>query len=317
MIASSASANAIGGRNAGKPVAQSAECIFFHESRSMHKPYIQSTRLALGLLVAAVTCSAQAVRVGDGCDHVVDGVFNGSASSTSDATEWSCFTVAKQFFPSVGVAGGAYLYVDQSGPVLNLMYDYTRSKVAAAFFDVFFEVVPDGHAYLVRIPGSGGLQAYERPIGSIAPLDAGGSFDTGAGSGWDPLTAADLALAEFQGAVGFGSSQNEAADHSMAEFQLTINRAKPGSSDRATGIYDPAPAFWSASAKPTGLVDPPISSGIFSLNLDGTTNVTPVLDASGAPVMQGSVVPEPATLAMCLAGLMGIGALRRASKSKV
>ena len=316
MIAISASAKAIGGRNVGKPVAQSAEYIFFHESLSMHKPYVQSTRLALGLLVAAVTCSAQAFAE-LGCDHVVDGVFNGSASSTSDASEWSCSTVAKHFFPSVGVAGGAYLYVDQSGPVLNLMYDYTRSRVAAAFFDVFFEVVPDGLAYLVRIPGSGGLQAYERPIGSIAPLDAGGSFFTGAGSGWDPLTAADLALARFKGAVGFGSSQNEAADHAMAEFQLTINRADPGSGGPATGIYDPAPAFWSASAKPTGVVDPPISSGIFSLNRDGSTSVTPVLDASGAPVMQGSVVPEPATLAMCLAGLIGIGGLRRASKSKV
>ena len=290
----------------------------------MRKSRSKATRLALGLLAAAATCSAQAVTIGPrGCDHVVDGLFNGSTISTSDGPEWGCPTVSKRFFApaTVGVGGNAYLYVDQSGPVLNLMYDYIGGGgVAASFFDVFFEVVPDGHAYLVRIPGGSNLpavQAFERPIGSVAPLDATGSFDIGANSGWAPLSAADLLLAQFKGALGFGSSQNEAADHPMAEFQLTINRPDPGGNGQPNGIYDPAPAFWSASAKPGGAADPPISAGIFTLNPDGSSTVLPLVDANGAPLMQGSVVAEPATLALCLAGLLGMRWTRRPRELKV
>ena len=283
----------------------------------MRKSRSKATRLALGLLAAVATCSAQAVAIGPrGCDHVVDGLFNGSSSSTSDGLEWGCATVSKHFFApaTVGVGGNAWLYVNQSGSVLNLMYDYVGGgSVAASFFDVFFEVVPDGHAYLVRIGGSS-LQAFERLIGSVAPLDATGSFAIGSNSGWDPLSDADLALAQFKGALGFGSSQNNAAAHPMAEFQLTINS---GGNGHPNGIYDPSPAFWSASAKPGGAADPPISAGIFTLNPNGTTTVVPLVDANGAPLMQGSVVPEPATLGLCLAGLLAMRWTRRTRELKV
>jgi len=264
--------------------------------------------LALALLAVLAAPQALAVGITDGCGHVSDGLFNGSASSVTDGPEWGCATVSKSGFAQVGNAGGAFLYADQNGHNLNLMYDYAAGASTASFFDVFFEVVPDGHAYLVRLQAAGGLEAFERPIGSVAPLDAHGSFDVGAGSGWTPLTAADLAIAQFQGAVAFGTSQNNPSPHPMAEFQLTINQ--PG----ANGIYDPSPAFWSASVKTDGGADPPISSGIFTLNPDGTTTVTPVLGPGGAPVMQGSVLPEPATLTLFMAGLFGLRAARRACR---
>jgi len=265
-------------------------------------------RLAMAWLAVFAVPSALAVTSVGGCGHVSDGLFNGSATSVSDGPEWGCPTVSKSGFAQVGNAGGAFLYADQDGHNLNLMYDYAAGS-NASFFDVFFEVVPDGHAYLVRMPAAGLLEAFERPIGSVAPLDANGSFALGAGSGWTPLTAADLALAQFQGAVGFGTSQNNQAPHPMAEFQLTINQA--GAGDQPNGVYDPSPAFWSASVNTNGGADPPISSGIFTLNPDGTTTVTPVLGPNGAPVMQGSVLPEPATLALFMSGLFGLGAARR------
>jgi hypothetical protein len=276
----------------------------------------KALRLGLALLAALAAHSAQASAIVQGCDHVTDGLFNHSDISTSDATEWGgCGTVSKSFFaPAADGSGGAYLYADQSGPNLALMYDYTSGDAAAftpsSFFDVFFEVVPDGHAYLVRIPVAGQLEAFERPIGSVAPL-VNGSFAIGPGSGWEPLDQFDLDLAQFQGAVGFGTSENSSVRHPMAEFQLTINQPGPGGHP---GIYDPDPAFWSASAKPGGAADPPISSGVFQLLPNGTTVVVPVLGPNGGPVMQGSVLPEPATLLLFASGFAGMLAARRARR---
>jgi hypothetical protein len=288
---------------------------------------LQFLRPGLALLAILANHSAMATSIG-GCDHLTDGLFNASATSITDATEWGCSTVSKSEFAQVGNAGGAFLYADQGGGLaptglgfggtLYLMYDYVAGDPAAfsspdSFFDVFFEVVPDGHAYLVRIPEVGQLLAFERPIGDIAPLTPDGSFDLGPSSGWMPLEADDLNLAQFQGAVGIGTSQNNPLPHPMAEFQLTINQpGHPGS-----GLYDPSPAFWSASAKAGGAGDPPISSGIFTLNPDGGTTVTPVLDPSGTPVMQGSAIPEPTTFGLFAAGLVGMCLARRRTASSI
>src|SRR5436190_13618947 len=114
--------------------------------------------------------------VAGGCTHNTDGAFG--------VGEWSCGPVSKQFFVPAARAGGSFLYVAQGvGPdnTLYLMYDYVAGTATSSFFDVFFEVVPDGHAYLVHIdgsstvaPGIGG--AYERLIGLLAPLNPNGSF---------------------------------------------------------------------------------------------------------------------------------------------
>jgi hypothetical protein len=61
------------------------------------------------------------------------------------------------------------------------------------------------------------------------------------------------------------------------------------------GIYSPAPAFWSASAA-SNVIDPPISSAIFTLNPDGSTTIT-------------SVLPEPSAFLLAGAGLLLVGLL--------
>jgi hypothetical protein len=83
----------------------------------------------------------------------------------------------------------------------------------------------------------------------------------------------------------------------MAEFDLTIN----GGANK--GIYDPAPAFWSATCTNcsggialSAAADPPISSAIFTLNPDGTVSVSPVFGTSGGPIQQPNETPEPASL---------------------
>lgn len=257
------------------------------------------------LFCALLTQFASAQTGGPPCNHATDGIFGGG--------EWNCSSVSKQFFAPAAGAGGSFLYVDQGrGPdnTLYLMYDYVLGIGPANFFDVFFEVIPENQAYLVRIHDIGGFEAFERPIGSIAPLDGNGSFFLGLGSGWDALDAADLLLARFQGAVGFGPSPNNSNPHPMAEFQLSISQ--PGGH---SGLYDPAPAFWGASEK--SAVDPPISSGIFTLNPDGSTTIVPVLGPNGAPLQQGSVTPEPGAWLLFVSGAVALSGFRRLKRPVV
>ena len=212
--------------------------------------------------------------------HVTDGVFTGPAEWDTSRSTVSVFN-----FPVVGNTGGANLFVEQTGGVLYLMYDYLNSAslglnqsnfATQATFDVFFQVPndqPGGTDYGVHIAGSG-FSAYEKPTdGPASPLNPDGSLDFNSPI-WTALSSADLALANFHAALGFGHdpATPTVPDHVLAEFQLTIQ-----STGNPDGFYDPAPAFWSASANGgTGpALDPPISSGIFQLNPDGTTLVLP------------------------------------------
>ena len=248
-----------------------------------------------------------------GVKHVTDGGFNlPNGPQTSDGPEWSGPNVVKDFFPvAPDGSGGAYLYVEQGSGnqagTLFLMYDYVNGTAnnANTFFDVFFQDRPANTDYGIRIQGNS-FTAYEKAFGPPSPLSADGSFDFG-GAPWTPVTAADLNLANFHGAIGFGTSPNLVANHLMAEFDLTINSGVAG---QPNGIYDPAPAFWSASCKNCGPVDPPITSGIFVLNPDGSTTVTPVLGPSGGPQQQPNETPEPATVWLMVPAL-GFVLLRR------
>jgi hypothetical protein len=253
---------------------------------------------AMAVLASAALLAPAMARAAVTCIHTTDG--------TIEPGEWSCPTVSSAFFPLVSGTGGAWLYADQGAPgssTLYLLYDYVSggSLSANSYFDVFF-AVPGDADYLVRISSSS-LNAFEKPINTPAP-EPGGTFAPGAAP-WTPLTNSDLALANFQGALGFGSSPHDPADHPMAEFQLSINTSiNPGSPN---GIYDPSPAFWSASTN-----DPPISSAIFTLNPDGTTTVNPILGPNGGPVLQPlDATPEPVTGIMLAVGALALLLVKR------
>lgn len=240
--------------------------------------------------------------------HVTDGQFTGPV-------EWDTSrpTVTSHFFaPGSDGSGNAWLYTEHVTQAnldkLYLMYDYVGSSVGAtaanSFFNVFFDVNggPDPNAYLVHFDSTG-FTSFERPLNSPAPIDSNNSFILGPGSGWVPLTPQDLSLASFQAAEMFGSSPNNPNNHLMAEFELTVG--EPSNSGK--GIYSPDPAFWSASEGGNDRTDPPISSGIFQLNPDGTTSVDPILGPNGGPILiptqQGAETPEPGSMAL----LVGAG----------
>ena len=271
--------------------------------------------------------SASLIFLGLACGPVSSGFAGHVTDGVVSPGEWTTSTTASLSFPfdsSTG-AGGANLYVDQGsatggspnsslGTTLYLLYDYVHATSPAAptaYFDVFFEVKPDNADYLVRITGNT-FTAYEKPDGVPAPTPGGGFDPTH--SPWTAPSSSDLALAGFVGAVGFGQGVTAGPNHQLAEFQLTING---NGSQNPNGIYDPSPAFWSASTG-GGLpaTDPPISSGIFQLNPDGSTIVLPVL-VDGAPILQpqGSA-PEPGSLVLAGAGLLGLVGYRLAASRR-
>jgi PEP-CTERM motif len=252
---------------------------------------------------------------GVGPVHVTDGQFTSPG-------EWTGANVSKTFFPVVGQAGGAFLYVEQT-PAANqlfLMYDYVNGtnlgfNQSNSFFDVFFEVARTGESYLVHItPGTGQFAAFEKPIGVLAPENPNGTFLLPSPV-WTPLTPADLIAAGFHSAIGLNTTSPNPppTPHLLAEFDLTLNTSSDPKAPN--GFYDPAPAFWSASAGGTvggASVDPPISSAIFTLNPNGSTTINPVLGPLGAPILQpqDALTPEPSSLV--LLGLGGIVLFARA-----
>lgn len=270
--------------------------------------------------------------------HIVDGAF-GPNEWTVSATDGSAArpTVSRNSFTVGGVSNADFLYVEQTndgvpvplgGPLgnnLGLMYDFVNSSSGPfnAAFDIFFQVGPQHTDYAVHIAGFGSLQAFEKPTGTVSLLKPDGSLNLLA-SPWIPIDPLDpdFALAHFVGAVGFGVSPNSSTPHLLAEFELSVDT---GASD---GLYSPEPAFWSASTSHRELdrtcdsFDPffgcsagPISSGIFTLNSDGTTTVVPTLGSDGGPVIQ--LVPEPETWVLMLVGfgLLGVVARRKGSRN--
>jgi len=278
-------------------------------------PIVGPMRAArLGVSLVLLFMAAGPVNAGS-VSHITDGIITPG--------EWPSATSSQLTFhldPSTG-AGGSVLYVDQGtaaggppggmlGTTLYLAYDYTQATTpptSTTFFDVFFAVPPEQTDYLVRITGTG-FTAFEKPEGVLAPTPGGG-FNPAAGP-WTPLESSDLALAKFQGAIGFGTSPNSNVNHQIAEFQLTINTSALQSTPAQNGIYDPTAAFWSASTGGGGTNDPPIASGIFTLNPDGTTTVNPIFGPNGDPILQPQSVPEPASLVLAgisLVSLVGCG----------
>ena len=261
--------------------------------------------------------------------HITDGIFEPNEWTVNPTTDSSSFGL-----DTTNNHGGAVLYVEQStngqggvkgfGTTLDLMYDYVSSptvlgpssNASNSSLDVFFQVPNDGD-YAIHITGAG-FTALEKPKGVRSPENPEGTlkFVTPGGTPIAPWVAfdstdPDFATADLHAALGFGPSPNSTTPHLIAEFDLSIDSQGSGGAAGGgnPGLYDPAPAFWSASGK-SGTIDPPISSEIFNLQPDGTTIAFPVLGPNGDPVSQPSDLPEPAS-AMLLAAGLGTTLLRR------
>ena len=252
---------------------------------------IRIGQLALTLTVALPSLASAA--------HITDGIF-------TTPTEWTGPNVNKHFFdPAAGGSGNAWLYAEQSGGILFLMYDYvgnTAQQNSNSFFNVFFQVGDTDYGVHMT---PNGFTTFEKPVNILSPLNPDGSFNFNT-SPWTAVSPADLALANFHAQLAMGTSVNLGTPHWMAEFDVTINTTKNGPQN---GLYSPNPAFWSASTgggfNAASLAsDPPISSAIFTLDPGGNTiTILPDL-RNGAPILEDSAIPEPAT-----AWMFGSGAL--------
>lgn len=307
------------------------------------------------LLIPAVVmlgCGVLTLRAEAALVSVVGGGFTPVAHST-DGTftgdEWGSDTNAsKSFFPVVGNTGGAWLYVAQGSVLgqtgnLYLMYDWINSPnlgmnptAVNTAFDVFFQVQGNDYvAHFGTTPDSlsptgfdqTALTVYEKLDSIVSSLNPDGSLNL-SNPPWTLLNPPggpndpDFTNGQFQSVVGFGASPNSATDHLMGELQMTINTT-PFTGLPSDGLYSPDPAFWSASGSSPGglavasILDPPISSGIFTLNPDGTTGLNPLFGPNGGPVLQPQdVVPEPSSLVLCgVAGLSSLAGYARKRKN--
>lgn len=267
--------------------------------------------------VLAAVCAALAPPVRAVPVHVVNGLF--------DANEWTVSgsdpsparsTVVIAPFTVNGVANGAYLHTEQSqngdpttgalGNKLELLYECVvctgPSLPGNGSMDIFFG--EGDHDYVVHIFGTVALpsfSAFEKSKSANSPLNPDGTLDL-TSPVWTALSAADLALSQFQVAMGFGSSVHAAADHFFAEFQLSVNTAGPG--QPANGGYSPDPNFWSASVGGFPGVSA-VGSGSFRLNNNGSTTVIPALGTNGEAIIQP--LPTPGSLLLALLALAGLG----------
>lgn len=284
---------------------------------------------AAGLVLAA-TGSAQNNGVSQ-FSMFIDGAFSNGVGTG----EWSDVTPAF-FFSSPGVSAtplpgpagaNSQLFAALGHPVgstdlsLHLLYDFvprTNPFVTAGeiFASITFPITlpgrPTGDKQNVSVLFQGASHSALKGSGGVAfsffdvfvDLDSDGVSDG---------TPQQLGL-NLIGAAGFGPSQLSSIDHLIIELGVELRIPQgfgaqggplPGNGiNPATGLYDPAPAFWGAAGSADGSGastfgdDPlqPASSASFTINPNGSTTVTPT--------------PEP-TSAVLLIGTLGVLAARR------
>ena len=272
--------------------------------------------------------------------HTVDGQFTGGISGGAPVGEWSDTAPAAFHSTGVGTATSVpfgspgqnsllYATLAQRTPAsdiaLFLMYDFlprTDTFVdggeifASVTFPVTLQNQQTGQHTTISVLFQGKFQT----DGDGTTSGASGSFfDVFVDINLDGVGDGPASGLGIRGVAGFGPSPLSNTNHLLVELEVPLripdgfSAQSPGSPlpgngiNPATGLYDPAPAFWGgAGAGNGGAASDGIggagglqsaSAGLFTIQPSGSVNVTPV--------------PEPSSAALLLAGLGAFAARRR------
>lgn len=293
----------------------------------------KQTIISSTVLAALVAAPAFGAALGDGVvtnplsafEITVDGQFTGGVSGGALQGEWSDVTPIAFIAPAS--ENGTLLRTTLDDPRTNsLLYAAIAPGAAAAEPELYLMYDYLGRTDPVFAPGAfvadiafpihpGSLGSPAQDVTVQIRAGASGFFDVFVdlnNDGTPDITAGSL---DIEGAVGFGPSTLSGLAHQLIELEVPL-LLPPGFGDGThlpaggtDGVYSPDPATWSASSS-KNVGDPPISSGIFTINPDGSTVVNPLLVPGAPPEVP---VPAPATALLLGLGLPVLSIMRRRS----